>query len=159
VTLNGLEFRLYDPRDFYPGEDRVSFVFCVDDDPQLDGLMAYVEDRQECRKYQNADIQRADYFLRTPHVHLRYYLEEWIDRLMGWVKYHYVENLRYWRYRDLWESREQLAEVFGHFGQYEYYEILKSGLASEVAHWQGKGREVPQRQASIRKLPKEIDDY
>jgi hypothetical protein len=159
VTLYGLEFRLYDPRVFYPGEDRVSFVFCVDDDPQLDGVMAYVEDRQECRKYQDEDIRGADYFLRTPHVHLRYYLEEWLDRLMGWVKYHYVENLRYWRYQDLWESREQLAEVLGHFGQYEYYEMLKSELASEVARWEGKAQVVSLWPTSIRKPPKEMDDY
>lgn len=159
VRLYGLEFRLYDPRDFYAGEDRVSFVFCVDDDPQLDGVMVYVEDRQECRKYQDDNIQLADHFLRTPNVHLRYYLEEWLDKLLGWVKYHYVENLRYWRHEELWDNREQLADVFGRCGKYEYYEMLKSELASEVARWQGKSREISQRPASIQKLPDEIDDY
>jgi hypothetical protein len=93
VSLLGVEFQLYDGRNLYEGDDRMSFVFAVDDDPQIDGLMVYVEERAECRKYKDERIQRADYLLGVPHIHLRYYLEDWMDYLMGWVKYHYVKNL------------------------------------------------------------------
>jgi hypothetical protein len=60
VSLRGVEFRLYDGRNLYDGDDRTSFVFCVDDNPQLDGIMIYVEGRAECSKYKNQRIQQAD---------------------------------------------------------------------------------------------------
>jgi hypothetical protein len=159
VSLFGVEFRLYDGRDLYAGEDRVSFVFCVDDDPLLDGLMVYVEDHVECLKYRDERIQRADYLLAVPNIHLRYYLETWMDSLMGWVKYHYIEDLRYWRYEDKWGSREALAERFGQFGRYEYYEMLKSKLESEVMAWTDKAVEVSNFWKAARRTPEEFDDY
>jgi hypothetical protein len=138
VSLVGVEFQLYDSRRMYAGQDRMSFVFCVDDDPQIDGIMVYAEERGECLKYTDELIRQADYLLEVPNIHLRYYLEDWMDSLFGWVKYHYVENLRYWRYEDKWSDRATLAGYFEQFGRYEYYETLKTRLASEVALYAGK---------------------
>jgi hypothetical protein len=150
VSLFGVEFRLYDGRGLYEGDDRMSFVFCVDDDPQIDGLMVYVEEREECRKYKDERIQRADYLLNVPHIHLRYYLEEWLDQLMGWVKYHHVKNLEYWRYEDMWINQDSLTDHFGQIGQYEYYEILKLRLEYEVESWTGIAEEASRFWKSVR---------
>jgi hypothetical protein len=150
VSLLGVEFRLYDGRNLYEGDDRMSFVFCVDDDPQIDGLMVYVEEQAECRKYTDERIQRADYLLNVPHIHLRYYLEEWVDQLMGWVKYHHVKNLEYWRYEDMWVNQDALTDHFGQIGKYEYYEILKLRLEYEVESWTGIATEASQFWKSVR---------
>lgn len=152
VSLLGVEFRLYDGRNLYEGDDRMSFVFCVDDDPQIDGLMVYVEERAECRKYKDERIQRADYLLAVPHIHLRYYLEDWMDYLMGCVKYHYVKNLGYWRDEDKWVSQDALTDMFGKFGRDEFYELIKSNLEYEVAAWADKAQEVSQFWKSVREL-------
>ena len=150
VSLVGVEFRLYDGRGLYIGDDRMSFVFCVDDDPQIDGLMVYVEDREACRIYNEERIRQADYLLDVPHIHLRYYLEEWMDQLMGWVKYHYVENLNYWRYEDMWTNQAALKEQFGQFGKDEYNEILKLRLEYEVESWTGIAHEASKFWSSVR---------
>lgn len=158
IALSGLEFRLYDGRSLYDGADRVSFVFCVDDDPQLDGTLVYVEEQGECRKYKDEQIQRADYFLAIPSIHLRYYLEDWVDELMGWVKYHFVENLRYWRYEDKWVNQAALTAHFGQWGRYEYYEMLKARLESEVAAWVGTARLASHFWQSVRGARADIDE-
>ena len=152
VSLFGVEFRLYDGRNLYEEDDRMSFVFCVDDDPQLDGIMVYVEERAACREYRDERIQRADYLLGVPHIHLRYYLEDWLDYLMGWVKYHYVENLVYWRDEDRWVSKDALIDVFGKIGGDDFWKLIKSNLESEVAAWADKAREVSRFWKSVRDL-------
>jgi hypothetical protein len=150
VSLRGVEFRLYDGRNLYEGDDRMSFVFCLDDDPQIDGLMVYVEEQAECRKYQDERIQRADYLLNVPHIHLRYYLEEWVDQLMGWSKYHYAKNLEYWRYEDMWVDQDDLTDHFAQIGKSEYFEILKLRLEYEVESWTGIAEEASQFWKSVR---------
>lgn len=158
VSLFGVEFQLYDGRGLYPGDDRMSFVFCVDDDPEIDGIMVYVEDRAECQKHTGQPIQQADYLLDVPHIHLRYYLEDWLDYLMGWVKYHYVENLDYWRGDDKWVSQDSLQDVFGKFGRAEFCELIKSNLEYEVAAWTDQAREVSQFWKSVRESRKDADE-
>jgi hypothetical protein len=152
VSLVGVEFRLYDGRNLYEGDDRMSFVFCVDDDPQLDGIMVYVEEQAACREYKDARIQRADYLMGVPHIHLRYYLEDWLDYLMGWVKYHYVEDLGYWRDEDKWVSKDVLTDTIGKIGRDEFFELIKSKLEYEVAAWADKAQEVSQFWRSVREL-------
>lgn len=150
VSLFGIEFRLYDGRDLYIGDDRMSFVFCVDDDPQLDGLMVYVEEQAECRKYGDERIQRADYLLNVPHIHLRYYLEDWLDHLMGWLKYHYVENLSYWQHEEKWVNQDALTAMFGQFGKDKFLELLKSNLEHEVAGWADTAQDASQFWQAVR---------
>ena len=107
VDLYGIEFRLFDARRLYPSDDRISFVFlrapyC----PELDGRLVYVEDHEDCKYYTCDLIKKADWFLRLPGIHLRYYCEEWMDQLLGWVKYFYIPGLDYWRYEQLQGYKE-----------------------------------------------------
>ncbi len=46
-------------------------------------------------------IRSADWYVCTPNIHLRYYLEEWSDILLIWVKYFLVSDLHYSRYQAL----------------------------------------------------------
>ena len=107
VDLYGIEFRLFDARRLYPSDDRISFVFlrapyC----PELDGRLVYVEDYKKCKYYKCDLIKKADWFLTSPGIHLRYYCEKWMDKLLGWVKYFYIPDLDYWRYEQLQGYKE-----------------------------------------------------
>lgn len=167
IDLYGVEFQL-DPQTFYPSENKVSFVFCASDDPRLDGTIVLVEDKEECLNYVNPIIKEADYYLETANIHLRYFLESWLDDLMGWVKYHYVGNLRYWRYQNRWTDEKILAEHYSKFSKEDYYQILKSNLQSQVEPYEPDEPEEPDEQKelpppefikSVGKLPKELDEY
>jgi hypothetical protein len=46
-------------------------------------------------------IRAADWYVSAPNIHLRYYLEEWSDFLLSWVKFFFVPDLYYRRYEDL----------------------------------------------------------
>ncbi len=135
IVLSGVEFQLYDGRNLYPWDNRMSFVFCVDDDPQINGRIVYVEEQEECRKYKSEYIQQADYLLTMPHIHLRYYLEDWMDGLMGWIKHHHFGELMYWRHEDRWIDPAVLSTVFGRVGKTEFFETLKTALEKEVGEW------------------------
>ena len=100
--ITGVNFRIYDPRQLYPGEDRVSFVFlCCPDAPFLDGCI--------CEAFHHIDypglidfsaLPAADWYVRFPEIHLRYYLEEWFDLFLSWVKFFFIPNLHWWRWDD-----------------------------------------------------------
>jgi hypothetical protein len=158
VPLLGVEFQLYDGRGLYSGDDRMSFVFCVDDDPQLNGIMVYVEEREACLTYREELIKQADYLLEVPHVHLRYYLEEWLDQLMGWVKYHYLEGLDYWRYEDIWVDPDTLKQQFGEVEKEKYWDILKLRFQYEVESWTGIAEEAAQFWNSVRQTREDVDE-
>ncbi len=96
--LQGIAFRLYDPRRLYVGEDWMSFSFVHSPDfPELDGQIVHPLTRQACADLDGEWFQRADWVVETPSIHLRYYLEEWFDLLMAWIKIFYVPDLEYWR--------------------------------------------------------------
>jgi hypothetical protein len=52
-----------------------------------------VENHQQCQSYRSDNIRQADWLISTPTIHLRYFLEEWIDLLLNWVKYFFVEDM------------------------------------------------------------------
>lgn len=80
LTLHGIQFRLYDPRGLYPGEDRMGFVFLQSDEsPFLEGALVLVDDHACCQLYSAEVIKQADWHVSLPYVHLRYYLEDWCD--------------------------------------------------------------------------------
>jgi hypothetical protein len=149
ATLEGIEFRLYDPRYLYVGEDRVSFVFTADADPALDGRLVYVEDRAECARYRDPEIQAADWLLGVPSIHLRYYLEQWTDRLMGWVKRFYVPGLRYWRYEEHWTDPETLAAAFAGRTAAAVLPELLDTFRAEAWSWDDIGREARDFYAAV----------
>jgi hypothetical protein len=140
AVLYGIEFRLYDGRKFYPGDDRISFVFLrMNDCPELDGRIVYVEDKEECKKYYNPMLKGADWYLEKPHIHLRYYCEEWMDMLLAWVKYFYIPDLDYWRYVPL-SGYEEFLKLLERFGRGEdskdlVFVWLKSRFKEEVEEW------------------------
>ena len=139
VNLYGLEFRLFDPRDYDTADNRIRFVFAsIDSCPSINGLLVYVEDHKECCKYENSLIKDADLFLTGLHVHLRYYAEHWMDKLLGYIKYFYIPNLYYWRYDDL-SGYDRLLKLVSEFGGKEaeskILNMLKEGLKDEIDSW------------------------
>lgn len=101
VHLYGLEFDLYDPR-LVVNENRLSFVF-VDHEklPTLKGKIVLVEDQNECQRYSSLLVRHADWYLCTPSLWLRYLYEQWLDYLLGWVKYFFIPELYFWRRKEL----------------------------------------------------------
>lgn len=166
IGLYGVEFHL-DPQTFYPSENRVSFVFCISDDPRLDGRIVLVEDKEECLNYVDPIIIEADFYLETANIHLRYFLESWLDDLMGWVKYHYINDLTYWRYENRWTDEKILADHYSQFSKGDYYQILKSNLQAQLQPYEPDEPEESDEQPdlepevikSVGKLPKEMDEY
>lgn len=153
ARLQGLEFRLYDGRGLYPQEDRVSFVFLdIPEHPELDGALVYVEDPAECRYYSSAFIQRADWFLTVPNIHLRYYLEEWTDMLLGWVKHFYIPDLWYWRYENLphYDFFANMAPEDTHLRN-AFCEVLQDVFRQEAENWSGTATEVSAFWAAVKK--------
>src|SRR5437879_3755073 len=51
--------------------------------------------------YDHASIKAADHLVKRANIHLRYYCEEWMDGLLGFVKHYYVPDMEYWRYEAL----------------------------------------------------------
>lgn len=101
MTLYGVEFTLYDPRNFTPPfalgtGNRISFVFTRSDEPELDGLL--VQARPVNKQHLLSGFSQM--VLVNPVLDLRYYLEGWMGQFLGWVKHFYVPNLYYWLYGD-----------------------------------------------------------
>ncbi len=102
LRLYGIDFQLFDSRNLYPNSNRMSFVFLESPDlSALNGCIAQVETQAQCHLYSSEAIRSADWYVSTPQIHLRYYLEEWSDLLLSWVKYFFISNLYYWRYEEL----------------------------------------------------------
>ena len=144
AKLYGVEFCLYDPRDVDCGDNRISFVFLqMNDCPDLNGHIVHVEDKEQCQIYYNDIIKVSDWYLARPNLNLRYFCEKWIDRLMGWIKYFYVPNLSYWRYKEHSGYEEFSRFVDQHFmGEFEFekmsrqmLESLRSEFREEIRSW------------------------
>jgi hypothetical protein len=131
--LEGIEFRLYDGRVLYPNEDRVSFVFAsFAEYPTLDGTLVYVEDREECLKYRNEAVHDAHYLLTDPNIHLRYFYEEWMDLMIGWVKHFHLPELRYWRYEPMAGCERYHGVPRDPETRDTAWEMLKAAFGAEV---------------------------
>lgn len=44
-------------------------------------------------------VRAADWYIESPFVHLRYYLESWFDDFFAWIKFFYVPELCFTRKR------------------------------------------------------------
>lgn len=123
LRVRGLDFRLFDPRGLYPGQDRMSFVFLeCEDAPFLDGMLAAVDGPDWCASHTMDLIRSADWYVQCPFIHLRYLLEEWTDEFLSWIKFFFVPDLRYWRNDDLpgyGQHRGRLEEVQSRLGAAE----------------------------------------
>lgn len=102
IGLYGLDFPLYDPRNYTAPfalceSNRISFVFIRSQDPELDGLLVQAFSVNQ----QHSLSSVASTVLGVPVLDLRYYLEQWTGKFLGWVKHFYVPDLYYWLYGDL----------------------------------------------------------
>jgi len=145
LRLFGIDFQLFDPRNLYPNSERLSFVFLENPElPALTGLLAQVENRAQCHLYSSEVIRSADWYLSTPTIHLRYYLEEWSNLLFGWVKYFFVPDLYYWRYESLPEYEANRAaidnicqELGADYAKYTVLDFLVDRFEREADDWAG----------------------
>jgi hypothetical protein len=142
ASLEGIEFRLFDGRGLYPDEDRMSFVFLVNDNPALDGCLVYVENEAECQKYSDPAVRTARWYLGVPNIHLRYYLEDWLDLVMAWVKRYFIPDLSYWRHSPRLEDARALAEMFGTASAGDVLPTLIDLFRSEVGGWEGRAEDA-----------------
>lgn len=125
LKIRGIDFRLFDPRDLYPHENRLSFVFLESKEaPFLNGRVVEVNDHNQCKLYRYKLIRDADWYVCSPSLHLRYYLEQWFDKLFAWIKFFYMPDLRYWRWDDL--------------SGYEKYRIILDDLRAKVEESEAK---------------------
>ncbi|MEQ8788627.1 MAG: hypothetical protein RIC55_20120 [Pirellulaceae bacterium] len=114
LTVEGLDFDLYDPRGLYPHENRASFLFARSGTmPHLDGALVHVVGRESCQLYDSELVRDADWYITKPHIHLRYYLEDWSDLLLAWIKYFFLPELDYHRYEHLsrWDDFREAFDM------------------------------------------------
>ena len=139
VSIQGTAFRLYDGRNFYPDENEISLVFATSDDhPELSGQVVAVHDRTECQASDNETVQQADWYLTRPSIHLRYYCEQWIDLLLGTIKFFYVPDLEYWRYEhnpNFGTLSEMLTENERPSLVEDAFDALAASFRREVETW------------------------
>jgi hypothetical protein len=104
LHIRGLDFQIYDPRGLYPREDRMSCVFLRSDDlPLLDGLICKVSGPELCAEITAEELKGTEWYVECPFLHLRYYLEDWLDLVLSWMKFFYVPDLYYFHYLPLAE--------------------------------------------------------
>ena len=85
----------------------------------------------------------ADLYITGPSLDLRYFCENWFDRLMGWVKYFYIPGLHYWHYDDC-PGYKELSNSLDQTNRDEFnidkmseemLDSLKSDFRKEVREW------------------------
>jgi hypothetical protein len=143
ARLRGLNFKLFDPRALYPGADRLSFVFLESDDAAfLDGCIVEVHDTQACQAHAAQLVRQAGFYLGHPTIHLRTYLEDWIDCLFSWVKFFCVEDLWWHRggpmrgYDDYHTIFESLAAERGtEAAMTASYDAVLATFQGHAEHW------------------------
>jgi hypothetical protein len=147
VRLRGLDFKLFDPRGLYPGADRMSFVFL--ECPEfhfLDGRLVEIALGEEPGGAAGS-LQRGSIHLRSPSLHLRYYLEDWTDCLFSWIRFFLVGD--FWWQR--WEELEGYTDYRGVFGELQAergsasaeeatFEAILGTFSQHAEHWIGEVR-------------------
>jgi hypothetical protein len=107
----------------YPSDNWASFVFMIDEDPAIDGLLVGFDEpappsltvplnlsysgskltgisltTDQAREEANSIFKQGKQVLTLPKIHLRYAWEELMDDLLAWIKHFYLPELYYWRY-------------------------------------------------------------
>jgi hypothetical protein len=127
ARLRGLDFKLFDPRELYPGADRMSFVFLeCPDHPFLDGRIVEVTTAEDCEASGEPILRGASVYLTGPSIHLRYYLEDWTDCLFSWIRFFFIGDL--W-----WQRWEELQGYSDYRGVFEELQADRGALAAEEA--------------------------
>jgi len=147
LELSGVEFRFFDPRNIYKGEDRISFVFAeLPGRPETTGTIVQIEPKALCALYDDPAIKAADHLVRRANIHLRYYCEDWMDSLLGFVKHYYVPDMEYWRYENLSGYGRYLGLDPSDEGERErQWNSILASFMQEARQYLGKGHELRAR--------------
>ena len=101
VLLRGLDFKLFDPRDLHPEDNRMSFVFVECPEHHfLDGRLVGVTKKD------------GEVHLAEPRLRLQTYLEDWTDCLFSWTRFFVVGD--FW-----WQRHEELQGYADYRGVFE----------------------------------------
>jgi len=96
--LKGVDLTVFDPRRLYPGNDRLSFVLLSETgSPLLDNRLVEVQERGIFAAVPDSQDETADCCLDSPALHLRYMHEAFLDCLMVWIRWQFMDDLCYWR--------------------------------------------------------------
>ncbi|ODR98947.1 hypothetical protein AUC68_07235 [Methyloceanibacter methanicus] len=134
VRVQGIDFRLFDPRGLYPDNDRMSFVFI--DCPEhhfLDGRLVKVTRDDDTTLFS------------CPSLQLQSYLEDWTDCLFSWIRFFLMGDL--W-----WRRHEELHGYNDYRGVFEVVQTTRGSAVAEDAtfeavvstftqhaeHWRGE---------------------
>jgi hypothetical protein len=125
--LAGLDFKLFNPRGLYPGEDRMSFVFLECPKlPFLDGRLVEIAGIEDCPRGKGETLPSASAYLASPSIHLRYFLEDWTDCLFSWVKFFFIG--------DFWWHRSEEMQGYGDYrGVFQELQTARGGEEAEEA--------------------------
>ena len=127
VRLRGLDFKLFDPRGLYPGADRMSFVFLECPEYHfLDGRLVEIAPSGDEAGGAAECLQRGDIYLRSPGLHLRYYLEDWTDCLFSWIRFFFIGD--FW-----WDRREELQGYIDYRGVFGDLQADRGSASAEEA--------------------------
>jgi hypothetical protein len=144
--LRGLDFKLFDPRGLYPGDDRMSFVFLeCPDYPFLDGRLVEIAAAHEGGWGGAGKNGAKSVQLAYPTIHLRYYLEDWTDCLFSWIKFFFLGDL--WWHR--WEDMQGYEDYRGVFEQVQAergreaaeeatFDAVLGTFGQHAEHWIGQ---------------------
>jgi hypothetical protein len=144
--LNGIDFRLFGPRQGDSGADRLSFVFLeTEATPFLDGRLVQVDRGAKSRDHAAEIMRSASIHLGGPIVHLHGYLEDWIDLLFSWVKYFFIGDL-WWRRGEEMQGYEDYREVFSDLqaslgadrAEQATFDAILATFTQHAEHWSGK---------------------
>jgi hypothetical protein len=105
ASIYGVNFKVFGVGyPWYPGEDRVSFVFLhCPETLFLDGRIVDIFHRDEIPGLIRFEtIRGSDWYACAPDIHLREELYlGWFDHFFAWVKFFFIPNLHWWSYQDL----------------------------------------------------------
>lgn len=138
VRLRGLDFKLFDPRDLHPGNDRMSFVFVECPEHHfLDGRLVEIQS------------DGGKVYLTGPSIQLRAYLEDWTDCLFSWIRFFLMGDFWWHRHEELQgyaDYRSVFEELQTARGSAEAedatFDAVLSTFSQHAEHWIGEVRQL-----------------
>ena len=115
VRLRGIDFKLFDPKALFSGNDRMSFVFVECPEHHfLDGRLVAVEETDE------------GLVLAAPSLQLDTYLDDWTDCLFSWVRFFLMGD--FW-----WQRGDELQGYCDYRGVFEELQTTRGSAEAEEA--------------------------
>jgi hypothetical protein len=142
--LRGTNFKLFDPRGLYPGDDRMSFLFL--ECPKYHFLDGRLVEIATAENGPVSEVLRAGkLYLHSPGIQLRYYLEDWTDCLFSWLKFFFIGD--FWWHR--WEQMQGYSDYRGVFEEVQAergreaaeeatFDAMLATFCQHAEHWIGE---------------------